>query len=66
VKSVTRKLVTATTIAVAAALVLGGARVAGIDVWKILLALVGWFIFRAASAGDAPEVRASSPRRPDQ
>jgi uncharacterized membrane protein len=51
-KTVWRKLLVGLAVAVTTALVLGGARIGRIDVWKILLALIGVFTFRLARKQD--------------
>jgi hypothetical protein len=52
VKAKSRNLLFGITIAVLTALVIGGARIGRIDVWKILLALIGVLIFRTARERD--------------
>ena len=43
-----RNVLVGLSIAIAVALVFGGASVGNIEVWKILVALIGVFIFRSA------------------
>jgi len=52
VKAKSQNLLFGITIALLAALVLGGARIGRIDVWKIVLALIGVLIFVSAREQD--------------
>jgi hypothetical protein len=48
------RILTSTAVALAIALIYGGASVGTVEVWKIILALAGLFIFRAARTDSPP------------
>jgi hypothetical protein len=48
------RILTGTAVALAIALIFGGASVGTVEVWKIILALAGVFIFRAARTDSRP------------
>lgn len=65
-KAAVRNVLAGLSIAIALALVFGGASVGNIEVWKILVALIGVFIFRSARERGDSSAESPGHRKPDQ